>query len=360
MQRHSRLLIEHLAADPAVHVSVVHPHAGEKIFASFPNITEHAIKNIDPSGNYILESRRYSSRVYDTVSRMEFDVLYSQGICIWKNIDRVCSRLVVNLHGLEPYQAIGWKDRLIAIPFRWIFSSVLRKARYVVSEGGFLTGILKRVTDPRKIVFLPNATRINNSEFTRTFDNNKLRILFVGRFASNKGIPVLLDAIRQLNADGFSEKLFFTLAGKGPLLAQYSRENKFKNISFPGFVADEALPDLYRKNDLFVLPTLFEGMPTVLLEAMSWSMPVISTSTGAVPELVDDANGRLVAPNSVRELKKSILDFYQLPDAEKMKKSSASLARVKDNFTWNAVAAKHIQLFEKIKKENDQASSRHR
>jgi len=118
-----------------------------------------------------------------------------------------------------------------------------------------------------------------------------------------------------------------------------------ENVEFPGFASDDELQRLYRSASLFVLPTLFEGMPTVVLEAMSVGMPVMVTDTGATRELVDDANGYIITKNKPAAIKTAAIHFLNLPPDKRKKMSEASVQKVKDRFTWEAVAQKHLQLF---------------
>jgi glycosyltransferase involved in cell wall biosynthesis len=113
-------------------------------------------------------------------------------------------------------------------------------------------------------------------------------------------------------------------------------------------VSDEQLEELYETSHLFVLPTLFEGMPTVVLEAMAKQLPIIVTDTGATAEQVDESNGFLIQKNNVPELKKALLKFYDLQSDKKNKMGLNSHQKVLQNFTWEKVAEKHHQLFKNI------------
>jgi glycosyltransferase involved in cell wall biosynthesis len=215
-----------------------------------------------------------------------------------------------------------------------------------------LTNILKKNITNKKtqIVVLSNGViiplRFQNAEVK---NQDVLNLLFVGRFASNKGIHILLEVIKELNDSGYEDKIVYNLAGKGPLWSHYSDNFKFKNVKYLGFVSDAQLLDLYTKNDLFILPTLFEGMPTVVLEAMSYSLPIIVTEVGATSELVNSSNGFLIKKNDVKALKEAIVTFYNLPKSEKAALGKGSLQIAKNNFTWEIVANKHIELFTFIK-----------
>jgi glycosyltransferase involved in cell wall biosynthesis len=352
MQRHSALLIAELARSGKADLIVLHPHK-EKLFAEFQNVREICIEGTDPEKNYLLECYRYSKRVFNVLKQFPDYIIYSQGLSVWYGIDEIKHKVIINPHGLEPYQALSVKDKLIAVPFRLIFNYLFRKAAVVVSLGGSLTEILtKIVSGCSEIAVLPNAVNLPEAIPERRQSDQILKILFVGRFASNKGINILMQAVKELNEEGLEHKIVYNLAGKGPLFSHYSENYKFKNVNYLGFVSDDDLDKLYLENDLFVLPTLFEGMPTVVLEAMARKMPVIVSNVGATAELVDSTNGYLIKRNSVEELKKAIKDFIALSDEEKTRMAENSFKKVEQQFTWKKVAEKHIALFTQLKKEN--------
>jgi len=356
MQRHSRLLIEELAKDADLRIIVVHPHAGQHIFNDLPDISEIAVDPGKSSGNYLLDCYNYSKKVYAVAAAHPHAVIYSQGLSVWYRISRIGQRLIINPHGLEPYQTISLRDKMITAPFRMIFGYLFRQASAIVSLGGKLTGILQQLTGDKKnkIVILPNAVNVT-APLSRTWDGAPLKFLFVGRFAFNKGIGVLLETIAALNASGYENKLFFNLVGKGPLYDEFREKYRADNIHFAGFTDDNQLNELYRTNDVFILPTLFEGMPTVVLEAMCYSMPVIVTDVGATRELVDEQNGFIIEKNSVDSLKEAIIKYFSMSAAERASLGDHSYRKVRDNFTWPVVAQKHKQVFQRLKNKMEEA-----
>jgi glycosyltransferase involved in cell wall biosynthesis len=217
----------------------------------------------------------------------------------------------------------------------------------VVSLGGLLTNILKIRISEKKIINLPNGTNIP-AEYTRQTDDNHINIFFISRFASNKGIDILLEVADELNREGQSN-ITYILGGKGPLFEPLKQKYTAENIRFLGFVSDEQLSVLYIKSDLFVLPTLFEGMPTVVLEAMSYKLPVIVSNVGATAELVDESNGWLISKNSKSELKNAILRFISLTPQQRTGLGENSYKKFAENFTWTQIAQKHIDFFQSIK-----------
>jgi glycosyltransferase involved in cell wall biosynthesis len=352
MQRHSKLLIDELCTYPDVEIVVIHPHKTDL----FPqkNVREISIEGMDSSKNYLLERHDYSKRVYGQLQNFPNHIIYSQGPSVWYRASDFTNRLIINPHGLEPFQAISLGEKAITFPLQVVLRILFKKARYVVSLGGGLTSILKPlVKSERNLTVLPNA--VSEPEVSAEKEEKQhdapLRAAFVGRFAANKGIHILMDTIDRLNDEGFRNKISFHLAGKGPLYESYKESNQRSNVEILGFVSDEELQALYRDADVFVLPTLFEGMPTVVLEAMSRALPIIVTDVGATAELVAADNGYLIKKNSVLGLKNALMNFISAPRRKRMAMGARSLEKVRERFTWERVAQKHYDLFKALEKE---------
>lgn len=135
----------------------------------------------------------------------------------------------------------------------------------------------------------------------------EVRILYLGHLAKFKGILDLLEALKELSIRGVQFRA--TLAGEEgdltretlqALLAGYGIDNQVKIV---GFVSGADKSRMLREHDVFVLPTHFEAFPGVVLEAMQFSLPVVATRVGAIPEMVDDEKtGLLYDKGHVNEL----------------------------------------------------------
>ncbi len=130
----------------------------------------------------------------------------------------------------------------------------------------------------------------------------ELHILCVGRLIQLKGQSMLLDALAELHARGLDPRL--TLVGDGPKRAELERRAARLGISdrvtFTGSVGQDTIFRIYRSADIFCLPSMAEGVPVVLMEAMALELAVLTTQIMGIPELVDDGRtGLLVAPGRV-------------------------------------------------------------
>jgi glycosyltransferase involved in cell wall biosynthesis len=150
-------------------------------------------------------------------------------------------------------------------------------------------------------------------------NNRSKRILFVGQCSYVKGIEFLIRAVPLLT----DKKILIDVVGNtASEPAYFSRLNKIigdleleKRVIFHGHVNDKAvLSQFYQRADIFVLPSLVEGFGIVLLDAMSYELPIIATNAGSIPELIKDGlNGSLVPPADPQALAKAINLLLHFP-----------------------------------------------
>lgn len=132
-----------------------------------------------------------------------------------------------------------------------------------------------------------------------------LRVLSVGRLVPVKGHALLVRAIAALRDDGTDVRA--TFVGDGPereRLERLARDLRVADrITFAGAVGQDRILSFFHEADAFCLPSFAEGVPVVLMEAMACELPVVTTRTMGIPELVEDeVGGLLVAPSSVPDL----------------------------------------------------------
>ena len=125
------------------------------------------------------------------------------------------------------------------------------------------------------------------------------QLLFVGRLAGVKGLPILLDALAQLKQR--RPDIHLSVAGDGPdrarLEAQARRLGVAENVSFLGYRSQQQVRELLAGTDVFVMSSFAEGVPVVLMEAMAAHVAVVATRIAGIPELVEDGvSGFLVPP----------------------------------------------------------------
>lgn len=165
-------------------------------------------------------------------------------------------------------------------------------------------------------------------------DDGKLHLLYMGEISNRKGAFDLLKAVSD-NKDYFKDKLILRMGGNevDGDVRTYIREHGLERfVSYEGWISGQKKTDCLTWADVYILPSYNEGLPIAILEAMSYSHPVISTSVGGIPEVVKDGgNGMLVRPGNSMEIADAIRYYIEHPGAIKAQGDKA-FARVKDFF----------------------------
>lgn len=188
-----------------------------------------------------------------------------------------------------------------------------------------------------KLVVIPYGadTRLFEPPERKKHDRDGLRLLFVGQIGQRKGISYLLDAARQTAAQGDTLTLVGQIQGSGRALVPY--RDGFRHVPH---VPRVELPEIYRQADVFVFPTLVEGMPIVVLEAMASGLPVITTPNGPGDIVRDGIDGFLVPPRDVDAIVERLARLRADPQ---LRQEMARNARIRaQEFTWDAYRKKTV------------------
>ena len=142
------------------------------------------------------------------------------------------------------------------------------------------------------------------------------RLLCVGRLAREKGQALLLEVVAALNAEGCPVHL--RLVGDGPdrtwLELRAAELGIASNVQFAGRVDQDRLMTMYRETDAFVLSSMAEGIPMVLMEAMAMRIPCVAPRITGIPELIEHGvEGMLFAVADVQDLKEKIRNLLETP-----------------------------------------------
>ena len=148
----------------------------------------------------------------------------------------------------------------------------------------------KNVVVIKNVIALPRVKKVEHNNFV---------LLFLGRLGKRKGIYDLLDVLIK-HKTTFEGKVKFLFGGDGDIeqVKEIIKQNGLENIAeFQGWVNGEKKEYLLNLADAFILPSYNEGLPISVLEAMSYSLPVISTTVGGIPEILKNGeNGFIMEP----------------------------------------------------------------
>ena len=176
------------------------------------------------------------------------------------------------------------------------------------------------------------------------------RFLFVGRFQSQKNLFFLLENIVQIS-DKCSNPFTVMLVGDGPLKDEVIKHagilgigNRFEWV---GWCDKLELRKLYQNADCFINPSLYEGMPNTVLEAMACGLPVIASNViGNLDLVCNGETGYLFDLERPDDFQKFLIDLLEDPDKAK-RFGIAGRQRVEAEFSWLRVANEYVELFER-------------
>ncbi|MGC1305598.1 MAG: glycosyltransferase family 4 protein [Phormidesmis sp.] len=197
-------------------------------------------------------------------------------------------------------------------PHRWRLDEKIRRAKFV--------SCISHFCQSQAMIFAPveswsnlhiihcgiDPQQFEGSEFTRSAEthsaetHNRHRLLYIGRLAAAKGLPILLQSLVSLKRT--CPGVHLTVVGDGSdrdrLMAQVAALDLSEQVEFVGYQSPAAVRQYLQAADVFVMSSFAEGVPVVLMEAMIAGLPVVATQVGGVSELVEEGvNGFVVPPS---------------------------------------------------------------
>jgi GT2 family glycosyltransferase/glycosyltransferase involved in cell wall biosynthesis len=295
-----------------------------------------------------------------------------------ERFDAVCIPLSTNRNALLKDSLFLWVGALFGIPVVIFEHGTNIPALY--QESGSILRAYMRATLRRasRCVVLAECLRFNFERFvpadrivsvylgidtvpdqprlrTEPTSGTKCRLLFLSTLVQAKGILVLLEALAGILRE--RPNIACVLAGGWgwdweqvkPKVDQFlAQEPARSSVSRPGAVKGEAKLRVFREADIFILPTLADASPHVVLEAMRAGLPIIATNVGAIPELVNDGvNGLICEQANPRDLARKITYLVDRP-ALREQMSRNNLKRFENFFTAEKFALRMIDVFESV------------
>ena len=195
-----------------------------------------------------------------------------------------------------------------------------------------------------------NSQVIANGVFLDKFQPNPQLheptvIGFAGRYHTAKGYPYLFETMGLLK----NENIIFKIAGGGASLENPEVKALFEQYQLDAekvHLLDQIsdMPAFYQSIDVFLMTSITEGFPNVLVEAMASGLPCISTDVGDAKYIVQDL-GSIVPPRNAKALADAILAYVQKTKAEKQSLKLATRERVEQNFSIDTVSGQYMQVW---------------
>jgi glycosyltransferase involved in cell wall biosynthesis len=249
--------------------------------------------------------------------------------------------------------------------FYSLFSKV--SARYIsyplelkhIKASNMVTTVSKSVAEelveyglnPEEVAIIGNGVDESFFNFNRYKpENGKNYVMYAGRIDREKGLFDLLKCGEYLCKE--RSDVFFIIAGEGRDLHILKQKTKELNLQdkfiFLGQIGRDQIVKWYHKAKIFILPSYHEGLPTVLLEAMSCGLPVIATNVRGNRDLISTGeNGILVPAHSPKKMAEAI---SSLIDDEVLRNDIGTNARntIEKKYTWDIISKKILECYESL------------
>ncbi|MBI5643649.1 MAG: glycosyltransferase family 4 protein [Deltaproteobacteria bacterium] len=273
-------------------------------------VNNHRIKYLNPAVNFLSTYRLFKRERFDIIHTNGYraDIL---GIIISKMAGlpsmSTCHGYISTNLKLRAYNAL---DRFI-LRYSTRVLAVSEELKAVLITGGVKKTNVEVIENAVRTI--PGLDQKNRREKRRVLSlkDDDFVIGYSGRLSEEKGVEYLIKAMDLLKKEGLPVKA--VIMGEGHLRAGLEglvKENMLEqSVQFTGFKSpiEEWIPAL----DVFVLPSLTEGTPMSLLEAMALGIPSIATRVGGVPNVIrHGANGFLISTRSPEEIRDSVIRLY--------------------------------------------------
>ncbi|VFJ12496.1 glycosyltransferase family 4 protein [Candidatus Nitrosocosmicus franklandus] len=279
------------------------------------------------------------------ISLMAIDLAYKYKI--------PCILSILGTFGLNPH-SLGGKLGLEKTFNKLFFSRALKKVNAVIGSTPNVTNYarsyaplsLKYFTIPYGINMTQFRENISNKYIYRqkyNIQNDKIVILFSGRFEHIKGIIEFASAIKLLFIN--NPNIEVVIVGEGSLKDRvYSMLSDIPNVHLLKWQPQDKLHEIYLLSDMFVICSKTEGLPIALLEAMAASLHILYTPVGGIPDVLKEYASKTLIPRSTVEdiynaLRKSITDY------DKFDKGQSNTGNVLD---WKEVAIETDKAYKQI------------
>jgi glycosyltransferase involved in cell wall biosynthesis len=211
-------------------------------------------------------------------------------------------KVIYHNHGAEfmkQYQFLSnsWKKRVM---------DTLESVNLVICLSDNWRAKFHEISQDANIIVVPNGIAIPRN--IQKIETENVRLVFLGLIGKRKGVFDLLKVVKKLKQKDYPIKLM--IGGTGDiekLLFDIEALHLSDHVNYLGWIREKDRDLLLRETDIFILPSYAEGMPMAILEAMAYSLPVISTSVGGIPSLVTNGQtGYLINPGDLDDMYKKI------------------------------------------------------
>ncbi len=236
---------------------------------------------------------------------------------------------------------------------------LIKKADAITAISNYLKDYAQKINPHARMFLIPNGVdadvfKRKDSGLSTIKDKLNIKgddrvIITVSRLVSKNGVADLINAFGEIIKENYETRLKLLIIGSGEL------ENELKElvndlglinrVVFLGNIENDQLPDYLSLGDIFVRPSISEGLGTAFLEAMAVGLPVIATPVGGIPDFIEDhETGLFTKPNNPHDLAQKIKEILSNVNLKK-KLIDNGRKLIVEKYNWQTVAQKFNDIY---------------
>lgn len=261
----------------------------------------------------------YFFPIYKILSIIKPDIVHTQKLksCIWGRLAGWLygARVVSTLHGAPSFWKFGFIKNTLNRLANALTANFFCDVNVALSYKEKETLIDKDMVNSRTIKVVYSGI-FNTKKFATQDEEPRhyIQLISVARLSWEKGHKFLIQAFHRVHSSFPATKLLIVGGGaeKDNLVKEVIKLRLENDVCFIGEITRDQIPYFLNKSDIFILPSVWEGMPYAILEAMFAGLPVVATKVGGIPELIiEDKGGLLVRYANVQDLQNAIIRLLE-------------------------------------------------
>jgi len=275
-------------------------------------------------------------------------------------------KTIVTIHNLASYKVPEAYPTISRTKYKTVVNLMVNKADKIIAVSNStkkdICEIFKCSADKISVIYSGVDKRffyepkVSREKVLERYGIENKYILFLGTLEPIKNITRLFEAFKIFRDESKKDKGKFgyklVMAGKrGWLAKEYKKMAKdmgiSKDVVFTGYIIGDDMVPLFKYADFFVMPSLYEGFGTTLLEAFATGTPAIVSNVSSIPEIAGDA-AKLINPLNVRDIADAMLEFAKNDELKETYRRMGKEQVAK--FNWDKCAAETLEIYKSLAK----------
>lgn len=232
-----------------------------------------------------------------------------------------------------------------------LIRQVWREAAQVIAVSLGMRRLAEKTAPAQPMRVIPNGIALEEFPAATMRNDDILRVISTSRLTPRKGLRFLIQALAELKHENQARNIEVLLIGDGhesESLEHLARESGvIEQVQFIGRVEHAELKQWYAGVDVFILPSLNEGMSNAMLEALASGLPLLVTRTGGADEVLEEGvNGFALAMGSAHDIAEKLLRLYD--DRALRQRMALASRRKAETMSWGKVAEQYVQVYQSL------------